>query len=582
MIPQEEARQIYLDDLVHNVGQSFLSMPMRCCKCHDHKFDPMPTRDYYSMYATFATTQPAEVEAEFLDVENLNGFDEKRKLVEELLAYAKSKKDEVTNKQEDAAKKWYKEHDLPYKNVNARKDDPEDEKPPRHVGLTPEEQGKKKVREQDVWIWERRLERYQPMAQGVYNGQDDWKNGRKLRVAKKIKKNWRPENFILAGGSLEAKGDAVKPGVLSPTGLAVDPDAENPWAITDELEGRRLAFAKWVADDKNPLTARSIVNRVWQYHFGKGIVKTANNFGVKGSKPTHPELLDWLTTDFVKNGWKIKRLHKMIMTSEVYRRSSKPADAKKQAAVDPDNKLLASWQPRRLTAEELRDSTLQISGELNREMGGVPIMPEINMEVALQPRMIQFSIAPAHQPSRTPAERNRRTIYAYRVRGQADPMLEIMNQPNPNESCEVRDAAAVTPQAFTLLNSDTMTDRSIALALRLQKENPEKPEAWLKQAIQLSFNRAATDSEKSTLLAYLEEMKSYHAENKPEEVEYPTQVVRSLVEEFTGKPFEFIEKLNVYEDYVPDAKPWTVSADTRALADVCLLLMNSNEFLYVY
>ncbi len=582
MIPQEEARQIYLDDLVHNVGQSFLSMPMRCCKCHDHKFDPMPTRDYYSMYATFATTQPAEVEAEFLDVENLNGFDEKRKLVEELLAYAKSKKDEVTNKQEDAAKKWYKEHDLPYKNVNARKDDPEDEKPPRHVGLTPEEQGKKKVREQDVWIWERRLERYQPMAQGVYNGQDDWKNGRKLRVAKKIKKNWRPENFILAGGSLEAKGDAVKPGVLSPTGLAVDPNAENPWAITDELEGRRLAFAKWVADDKNPLTARSIVNRVWQYHFGKGIVKTANNFGVKGSKPTHPELLDWLTTDFVKNGWKIKRLHKMIMTSEVYRRSSKPADAKKQAAVDPDNKLLASWQPRRLTAEELRDSTLQISGELNREMGGVPIMPEINMEVALQPRMIQFSIAPAHQPSRTPAERNRRTIYAYRVRGQADPMLEIMNQPNPNESCEVRDAAAVTPQAFTLLNSDTMTDRSIALALRLQKENPEKPEAWLKQAIQLSFNRAATDSEKSTLLAYLEEMKSYHAENKPEEVEYPTEVVRSLVEEFTGKPFEFIEKLNVYEDYVPDSKPWTVSADTRALADVCLLLMNSNEFLYVY
>ncbi len=582
MIPQEESRQIYLDDLVHNVGQSFLSMPMRCCKCHDHKFDPMPTRDYYSMYATFATTQPAEIEAEFLESENLNGFEEKRKLVQELLEYAKSKKDELINKQETAAKEWYAKHDLPYKDEKARQKDPEDEKPPRHVGLTPEEQGKKKVREQDVWIWERRLERYQPMAQGVYNGQDDWKNGRKLRVAKKIKKDWRPENFILAGGSLEAKGDGVKPGVLSPTGLAVNPDSENPWAITDELEGRRLAFAKWVADDRNPLTARSIVNRIWQYHFGKGIVKTANNFGVKGSKPTHPKLLDWLTTDFVENGWKIKRLHKMIMTSEVYRRSGKPADPEKQAAVDPDNKLLASWQPRRLTAEELRDSTLQISGELNREMGGVPIMPEINMEVALQPRMIQFSIAPAHQPSRTPAERNRRTIYAYRVRGQADPMLEIMNQPNPNESCEVRDSAAVTPQAFTLLNSDTMTDRSIALALRLQKENADDPEAWIKQAIQLSFNRAATDSEKSTLLAYLNEMKSYHAENKPEEVEYPTQVVRSLVEEFTGQPFEFIEKLNVYKDYVPDAKPWTVSADTRALADVCLLLMNSNEFLYVY
>ena len=582
MIPQKESRQIYLDDLVHNVGQSFLSMPMRCCKCHDHKFDPMPTRDYYRMYATFATTQPAEIEVEFLPEENLNGFKEKKKLVKELLDYATGKRDEVINKQEDAAKAWYKEHDLPYKNENDRNKDPEDQKPPRHVGLTYEEQGKKKVREQDCWIWNRRMERFQPMIQGVYNGQDDKKNGRKLRVAKKINKDWRPENFILAGGALDATGDPVKPGVLSPVGLPIDANAEDPWAITDALEGRRLEFAKWVANDKNPLTARSIVNRIWQYHFGKGIVKTANNFGVKGNKPTHPELLDWLAKDFVENGWKIKRLHRMIMNSDVYRRGGKAIDAEKLAATDPDNKLLAVWQPRRLTAEELRDSTLLISGELNREMGGVPIMPEINLEVALQPRMIQFSIAPAHQPSRTPAERNRRTIYAYRVRGQADPMLEIMNQPNPNESCEMRDSAAVTPQAFTLLNSDVMTDRSIALALRVQKEHPGNAEEQIKRVVRLALNRAATGAEKQSLSEYLKEMKAYHAENKPEKIEYPKQVVRSLVEEFTGEPFEFIEKLNVYEDYVPDPKPWTVSADTRALADVCLLMMNSNEFMYVY
>ncbi len=252
------------------------------------------------------------------------------------------------------------------------------------------------------------------------------------------------------------------------------------------------------------------------------------------------------------------------------------------AAADPDNKLLAVWEPRRLTAEELRDSMLMISGELNPEMGGVPIMPEINMEVALQPRMIQFSIAPAHQPSRTPAERNRRTIYAYRVRGQADPMLEIMNQPNPNESCEMRDSAAVTPQAFTLLNSEAMTDRSIALALRVEKEHADNLQAQVKRVIRLAFNRQATESEVASLVEYLKEMRTYHAKTKPIAVKYPTQVVRSLVEEFTGEPFEFIEKLNVYEDYVPDPKPWTVSAETRALADVCLLLMNSNEFMYVY
>ena len=582
MIPQEEARQIYLDDLVHNVGQSFLSMPMRCCKCHDHKFDPLPTRDYYRMYAALATTQPAEMKAAFLPAENRHGFDQKRRLTAELLAYAKAERDKVVGKQEAAAKKWYAEHNLPYKDEEARKKDPEDMKPPRHVGLSPEEKGIKKVREQDVWIWERRLERYQPIAQAVYNGQDENKNGRKLRQPKEIDQKWRPQNFILGGGSLEAKLASVAPGVLSATGLPADPQSEHPWQISDDLHGRRLALARWIASDENPLTARSIVNRVWQYHFGKGLVKTANNFGAKGSKPTHPELLDWLTADFIAHGWKLKRLHRVIMTSDVYRRSSKPVDAKRQSTVDPDNHLLASFPPRRLTAEELRDSTLAVSGELNREMGGVPIMPEINMEVALQPRMIQFSIAPAHQPSRTPAERNRRTIYAYRVRGQADPFLEIMNLPNPNESCEIRDSASVTPQAFTLLNSDVMTDRSIAFAQRVQKERPDDTAAWIQRAVQIAYGRLPTKKEQRHLHDYLKEMQVYHQQHRPKAKTYPTQVTRSLVEEFTGQPFDFVEKLNVFEDYVADAKPWTVDADTRALADVCLLLLNSNEFLYVY
>ena len=582
MVPQKEARQLYLDDLVHNVGQSFLSLPMRCCRCHDHKFDPIPTRDYYGMYAAFATTQPAEVNAAFLPEENRGGFAEKRKLVQQLLDFAQAEYDKVYNKQEAAAKAWYAEHDLPYKDEEARKNDPEDKKPPRHVGLTPEETGVLKVRRQDVWIWTRRLERYQPMAQSVYNGQDDWKNGRKLRRPKQIKANWRPQNFILGGGALEAPLEKAVPGVLSAVGPSSNSNSDSPWQITDSLENRRLELARWIAHDENPLTARSIVNRIWQHHFGTGIVKTSNNFGGKGSRPTHPELLDWLTADFVKHGWKIKRLHRLIMFSDAYQRSSHAVDADRQAVVDPDNKLLASFPPRRLTAEELRDSLLLVSGELNREMGGVPIMPEINLEVALQPRMIQFSIAPAHQPSRTPGERNRRTIYTYRVRGQADPLLEILNSPNPNQSCEARDTASVTPQAFTLLNSDTMTDRSIAMAQRVQKEQPDDTDAWVARAIQLAYGRAATEEESEALSSYFEKMRAYHKEHPPQRQEYPRQVTRSLVEELTGEPFEFIEKLNVYEDYVPDAKPWTVSADTRALADVCLLLFNSNEFFYVY
>ncbi|MEM7478366.1 MAG: DUF1549 domain-containing protein, partial [Planctomycetota bacterium] len=212
MIPQKEARQIYLDDLVHNVGQSFLSVPMRCCKCHDHKFDPIPTRDYYRLYSVFAGTQPAEINAAFLAEENKNYFEQNKEQVEELLAYARSELKTVNDKQEAAARKWYQEHDLPYKNQNERKNDPEDMKPPRHVGLTPEEKGVKKVREQDVWIWERRQQRFLPMAQSVYNGPDKkFTNARKLRKDNKADLSWRPQNTILGGGALEAPLAKVGP-----------------------------------------------------------------------------------------------------------------------------------------------------------------------------------------------------------------------------------------------------------------------------------------------------------------------------------------------------------------------------------
>ena len=581
MIPKEEARQMYLDDLVHNIGQAFLSMPMRCCKCHDHKFDPIPTRDYYRLYAALATTQPAEIDCRFLPEENRSEFADSRERAEELLEYAKAKLKEVNDKQEAAALAWYEARGLRYKNEKQRRNEPEDSKPPRHVGLSPEDQGRKKVREQDVWIWERRLNRYKPMVQSVYSGQmPKFLNSRNLRMPE-IDEQWRPETFILVGGALQAKGDLVQPGVLSATGVSASPN-EQTYLITDGLRGRRLALAKWITDDANPLTARSIVNRVWQYHFKVGLVKTANNFGVKGSKPTHPELLDWLTADFIQNGWKLKRLHRLIMSSETYQRSSQAIDVEKQATVDPNNDWLASFRPRRLTAEELRDTTLAVSGELNRERGGLPAMPEINIEVALQPRMIQFSIAPAYQPSPTPQRRNRRTIYTYRVRGQANPMLEVMNLPNPNESCELRDSAAVTPQAFTLMNSESMTDRSIAFASRVQRERPGDTQAWIKRAVHLAYGRPATKVEQNQLHAYLKSMQAYHAGHDPKPRAYPTEITRSLVEEFTGEPFEFVEKLNVYEDYVADSKAWTVDADQRALADVCLLLLNSNELIYLY
>jgi hypothetical protein len=208
-------------------------------------------------------------------------------------------------------------------------------------------------------------------------------------------------------------------------------------------------------------------------------------------------------------------------------------------------------------------------------------MPEINMEVALQPRMIQFSLAPAYQPSPTPEIRNRRSIYAYRVRGQADPFLEVFNQPNPNDSCEARDVAAVSPQAFTLMNSELMLDRAIAFALRL-KGDSESNEDRVQQAFELAFSRRPTDAESKRMVSYLEKMKKYHKGVEPKPTTYPTKITRSVVEEFSGKPFEYEEILPVFENYTSDKKANEVDSQTRALADLCLMLFNSNEFLYIY
>jgi hypothetical protein len=583
MLPKKIARQAYLDDVVHSVGQTFLSTPLRCAKCHDHKFDPIPTRDYYRFYAAFAGTQIAERPAAFLERENLARFDSGRQHVEKLKNFASERKNMLDDLEQAAARRWFEEHGRPFVAKPARNKLPDDEKPPRHYGMTQVEEGRQKVRMQDEWIWTRRLERYEAMAQSVFNGPDYIPgNGRKLRVPEKIDPEWKPQSAIFDGGSVHAPSEAVTPGVLSAIHLPTTREpSSDPYELSTAIDGRRMQLARWITDPRNPLTTRSIVNRVWSYHFGRGLAANPNNFGKTGSKPTHPELLDWLTADFVANGWSIKRLHRLIMTSQLYQQSGEHPAIETLREQDPDNHLLAYYEPRRLTAEEIRDSMLAISGELNPELGGVPAMPEINMEVALQPRMIQFSIAPAYQPSATPAERNRRSIYSYRVRGQADPFLEVFNQPNPNDSCERRDAASVSPQALTMMNSDAATDRSIAFALRLEGEASSVSEQ-ISRAFHLAYLRDPTAGERRSMADYLADMQAHHRDHTPKPSAYPTRVTRSLVEEFSGKPFEYEEWLPVFENYQPDVKAWQVEPETRALADLCLLLFNSNEFVYVY
>lgn len=573
-------RQQWLDDVTDSVGQVFLAHALQCARCHDHKFDPIPTRDYYSMQAIFAATQFAEVETDWLEEENLHGMTEdqkyhqaRRKVTNEMLA--KLKNAEAANE-----KAWFEEKGLPYESrqeaIKAKA--PEDQIPERKVGFTPKQFGEERIgrKWQNRFNWE--MDRYKPVAYTVYNGKTRAPKGSYGRIdmpQNPMGQGELEKTAILGGGDVFSPTIPVEPAVLSavPGGLDFD--------VPEDVEGRRSALAEWITSPENSLTARVMMNRIWQTHFGRGIAKNPNNFGGTGEKPTHPELLDWLAATFMEEGWSVKTMHRLIMNTEAYRRSSTHPEADKLAEADPNNETYAVFEPRRLAAEELRDAMLAVSGELNPTMGGIPIRPDMNLEAALQPRMIMGTFAPSYVPNPSPEDRNRRTIYAHKTRGQRDPFLVTFNQPTPETSCELRDASNVTPQVFTLFNSEESYDRALAFADRLMKVGGEREEL-VNLAFREAYGRPASADEVAACLAHWEEMEEVQSGLHPQPKTFPTEVVRTANDENTGKVFSFTEKLFVYEDYVPDLQPSEVDAETRALADLCLVLFNSNEFVYLY
>ena len=366
----------------------------------------------------------------------------------------------------------------------------------------------------------------------------------------------------------------VAPGALS----AITHHASR---ITDGVAGRRLDLANWISSPDNPLTARVMVNRIWQWHFGQALAGNPNNFGATGKKPTHPELLDWLAATFVERGWSVKAMHRVIMNSEAYRRSAQHPDLKTLAEKDPAGTSYAVFKPRRLTAEELRDAMLRVSGELNPALGGIPVRPEMNLEAALQPRQVMGTFAEAWQPSPKPEQRNRRSLYALKIRGLGDPFMEVFYAPSPDLSCEAREASTVTPQVFALFNSKATYDRALAFANRLMRERSEasgQRSAVIERAFALAFNRAPKPDELKTCLAHWDAMTARHRTLKFEKPVPPRSVTREAVEENTGEKFKFTEPLEAAADFIPDLQPVDASAELRGLAEVCLVLLNSNAF----
>jgi hypothetical protein len=567
-------RQMFLDDVTHSVGVTFLGHGLRCASCHDHKFDPVPTRDYYRLQAVFAPTQFAERPVAFLPSENTASFAGAKAVVERRLAQVTAERDKLRQKNEEAIAAYLKQ-----RGVKRLADLPDGERPRKDdFGLNTSEKNLARIYQKRIEYFNRELTRYEPYAHSVYDGPpNSYTSQKPINQVPAQKAGAIPVVHILSGGALDAPADPVTPGVLSAM-AAFAPRAAA--ALPESAEGRRLALARWIASPDNSLTARVIVNRVWQWHFGTGLVATPNNFGKMGKRPSNPELLDFLAQWFVEHGWSIKELHRLIMTSAAYQQAGAHPELDKLQKLDPKNELLAYFPPRRLAAEEIRDSMLSITGELNREAGGPGTFPEMNWEVALQPRHTMGTVAPAYQPSPRPDQRHRRTLYAFRYRNLADPLQEVFNRPGTETSCERRDETIVAPQAFALFNSSFTHDRALALAARLTKQ-AANPTAQIPLAFRAVLGRDPSPDDLRDALAHVAAMTAHHRAHSPTRTELPTRVTRRMVEEFTGEEHEWQEELDAMRDYQRDLQPWQVSPETRALADVCLVLFNSNEFLSI-
>jgi hypothetical protein len=228
----------------------------------------------------------------------------------------------------------------------------------------------------------------------------------------------------------------------------------------------------------------------------------------------------------------------------------------------------------------VRDGMLLVSGELSTMMGGAPVFPEFNLEAALQPRHIMGSLAPPYKPSPTREQRNRRTIYAVQIRTLMNPLLQVFNEPTPDFSCERRDSTTVTPQVFALFNSQNAHDLALAMADRVRKLSRSQA-GQIETAFRLAYGRLPSDHERQLCHTHLAGMSERQRNTKPERFIFPKQVVQPMIEELTGDPFEFEEDWSM-SGYEYNLQPTEVTAETRALADLCLVLLNANEFVYVY
>jgi hypothetical protein len=512
----EQRRQEILNDITDTTGQAFLGITLGCAKCHDHKFDPIPQKDYYRIQAFFAGWK--EVEAPLMPADKRAEFDRQVRSWHEKTADVR--------RQIGAIERPYRERF----SQKRRSRFPEElshllDIPPER--RTPLEQQLAAMVAKQVYMDDK----------GMFNGmkpadKERWEALKKQlaeagpkptppAVAMAFTDVGRnvPATHVLRRGNWRKPADEVRPGFLSAFDNR-EADVKPPTATAST--GRRTALANWIADGKNPLTARTIVNRAWAQHFGQGIVGSLGDLGFQGDRPTHPELLDWLAGEFVARGWSLKKLHRTILLSDAYRQASTfdPAAAK----IDPHNDLLWRMNRRRLDGEALRDAILTVAGTLNPKAGGPSVYPELPGEMK----------ATGSWPvSADAAERDRRSVYVFVKRNLRYPLFGAFDAPDRNEACSRRFETTTASQSLMLLNEKLYAEKAKRFAERVIRETPGSVESRVGTAYRIALGRRPTSEEQTAATRFLAE-----------------QAKRA------GGPAD-------------------------ALADFCHALLNLNEFVYV-
>ncbi len=535
-----------LDDIANTTGQTFLGMTIGCARCHDHKIDPMPQKDYYRFLAFFSGVRRYGVRShESVEAASLRSIateEEKRmhrERVAPLLAENARKIQAVEDRLLPDLTPVEKEE---WRNPFARFDIAAKRVP-------------KLLSRRDLGDYRRLLEERRRLQRSEMTD---------LPMALCVTEERQPrETFVLLRGNPHAKGDPVEPGFLS---VLTPPQPRVVPAAHGDTSGRRLALAQWIASRENPLTSRVMVNRVWHYHFGRGLVKSTSNFGFQGDKPTHPELLDWLADRFsspatvsvasnragqgkgqltIDNsqlsivnsrsgaefktgfGWRLKPLHRLILLSNTYKMSSQaqPAALKK----DPENDLLWRFDMRRLQAEEVRDAILAVNGSLNPKMWGPSFYPDIPADV-----LAGQSRPGENWGKSSPEEQRRRSVYIFVKRSLMTPIIASFDGPETDFTCPNRFSTTQPTQALGMLNSEWTNEQAHVLAEYLRKHAGDDTAAQVKLALWRVTQREPT----------------------PKEIERGVNLIRDLQKEDGKKPEE-------------------------ALQAFCVVALNLNEFLYL-